>query len=76
MEPYDMFCTIIYKIVAYPLRCVFLNFTNPQFKASNGTVAIIIFMVIYELFCVYTIATNGLKSSLQTIMIVFFGIQV
>lgn len=66
MEPCDIFRTITYKFTAYPLRCVFLNFTNPHFKATIGTRVIILLLIIFEIFGVYLTATKSVEVGIQT----------
>lgn len=76
MDPYRLYRTVINKFVAYPLKMVFFDFTDPFFKITSPCYVVIFLCMSFFVFTISTCATENVELCMQSTLLCCFDAQV
>lgn len=71
-----MYWAVVYKFVAYPLKIVYFNFTDPFFKITIPCFGVIFLCTSFLVFTVSTCASHSVELCMQSILLCCFDAQV
>lgn len=71
-----MYRAVICKFVAYPLKMVFFDFTDPLFKITIPCYLVVLLCVSFFVFTISTCATQTVELCMQSTLLSCFDAQV